>query len=110
MTTKRRGPLAGIRVLEIPNIGPLQHAGMMLADLGAEVLRLERRAHVLAGTGLQGPYNPYSLLDRGRRRSSHGSPSAPTWRSRASGQASRSGSGSDPGHCATETRGWCTAA
>jgi alpha-methylacyl-CoA racemase len=67
MTTKRRGPLAGIRVLEIPNIGPLQHAGMMLADLGAEVLRLERRAHVLAGTGLQGPYNPYSLLDRGRR-------------------------------------------
>ncbi len=67
MTKQRKGPLAGIRVLEIPNIGPLQHAGMILADLGAEVLRLERRAHVLAGSGLQGPYNPYSLLDRGRR-------------------------------------------
>ncbi|MFM7143736.1 MAG: CaiB/BaiF CoA transferase family protein, partial [Alphaproteobacteria bacterium] len=67
MTTPRKGPLAGLRVLEIPNIGPLQHAGMILADLGAEVLRLDRRAHVLAGSGMQGPYNPYSLLDRGRR-------------------------------------------
>ena len=67
MTPERRGPLAGIRVLEIPNIGPLQHAGMILADLGAEVLRLERKAHVDAGTGLQGPYTPFSFLDRGRR-------------------------------------------
>lgn len=67
MTTERRGPLKGIRVLELANIGPLQHAGMMLADLGAEVLRLERKAHVEAGTGLQGPYTPFSILDRGRR-------------------------------------------
>src|SRR5262247_444668 len=64
---KSKGPLAGIRVLELANIGPLQHAGMLLADLGAEVVRLERKAHVDAGTGLQGPYNPFSLLDRGRR-------------------------------------------
>ncbi len=63
----RKGPLAGVKVLELPNIGPLQHAGMILADLGAEVLRLDRKAHVEAGTGLQGPYTPYSLLDRGRR-------------------------------------------
>ena len=27
------GPLAGIRVIELPNIGPLQFAGMALADL-----------------------------------------------------------------------------
>ena len=54
-------------MLELPNVGPLQHAGMILADLGAEVLRLERKAHVDAGTGLQGPYTPFSLLDRGRR-------------------------------------------
>ena len=66
-TIERTGPLRGIRVLELPNIGPLQHAGMILADLGAEVLRLERKAHVDAGTGLQGPYTPFSLLDRGRR-------------------------------------------
>lgn len=51
----RRGPLRTLRVLEIPNIGPLQHAGMMLADLGAEVLRLERKAHVDGGKGRQGP-------------------------------------------------------
>jgi alpha-methylacyl-CoA racemase len=65
--TTRSGPLAGIKVLELPNIGPLQHAGMILADLGAEVLRLDRRAHVLAGSGLQGPYSAWSVLDRGRR-------------------------------------------
>jgi alpha-methylacyl-CoA racemase len=61
------GPLSGIRVLEIPNIGPLQHAGMILSDLGADVLRLDRAAHVRAGTGLQGPVGPFSVLDRGRR-------------------------------------------
>jgi alpha-methylacyl-CoA racemase len=65
--SERKGPLAGIKVLELPNIGPLQHAGMMLADLGAEVLRLDRKAHVEAGSGLQGPYTPFSILDRGRR-------------------------------------------
>jgi len=65
--SERKGPLAGVKVLELPNIGPLQHAGMMLADLGAEVLRLDRKAHVEAGSGLQGPYTPYSILDRGRR-------------------------------------------
>ena len=65
--SERKGPLASVKVLELPNIGPLQHAGMMLADLGAEVLRLDRKANVEAGTGLQGPYTPYSILDRGRR-------------------------------------------
>jgi alpha-methylacyl-CoA racemase len=61
------GPLSGIRVLEIPNIGPLQHAGMILSGLGADVLRLDRAAHVRAGTGMQGPVGPFSVLDRGRR-------------------------------------------
>ena len=65
--SERKGPLASVKVLELPDIGPLQYAGMMLADLGAEVLRLDRKAHVEAGTGLQGPYTPYSILDRGRR-------------------------------------------
>jgi len=35
------GPLAGVRVVEIDSISPLPFAGMMLADLGAEVLRIE---------------------------------------------------------------------
>ena len=36
------GPLAGIRVLEFAGIGPGPFAGMLLADLGADVVRLER--------------------------------------------------------------------
>ena len=64
---ERKGPLVGIRVLELPNIGPLQHAGTILADLGAEVLRLDRKVHVDTNGGIQGPYNPMSVLDRGRR-------------------------------------------
>lgn len=63
----KSGPLNGVRVLELANIGPLQHAGMLLSDLGAEVLRLDRKAHVDAGSGLQGPYSARSIIDRGRR-------------------------------------------
>jgi len=36
------GPLAGVRVLEIGGIGPGPLAAMVLADLGAEVLRIDR--------------------------------------------------------------------
>lgn len=36
------GPLAGVRVLELDGIGPGPFAGMMLSDLGAEVVRVER--------------------------------------------------------------------
>ena len=36
------GPLAGVRVVEFAGLGPTPFAGMMLADLGAEVLRVER--------------------------------------------------------------------
>ncbi|MFI7627584.1 CaiB/BaiF CoA transferase family protein [Microbispora rosea] len=37
-----RGPLAGIRVLELAGLAPGPFAGMMLADHGAEVLRVDR--------------------------------------------------------------------
>jgi alpha-methylacyl-CoA racemase len=36
------GPLAGIRIIEMAGIGPAPFAGMMLADHGAEVVRIER--------------------------------------------------------------------
>jgi alpha-methylacyl-CoA racemase len=36
------GPLAGVRVLELGGIGPTPFAGMMLADLGADVVRIDR--------------------------------------------------------------------
>ncbi len=37
-------PLSGLRILEFDGLGPVTFAGMMLADLGADVLRLSRSA------------------------------------------------------------------
>ena len=36
------GPLVGIRILEMAGLGPTPFCGMMLADHGAEVIRVER--------------------------------------------------------------------
>ncbi|MFT4262555.1 MAG: CaiB/BaiF CoA-transferase family protein, partial [Nocardioides sp.] len=41
-TTTSVGPLAGLRVVELAGIGPGPHACMVLADLGADVVRIER--------------------------------------------------------------------
>jgi len=38
----REGPLAGVRILEFAGIGPAPFAGMLLADLGADILRIDR--------------------------------------------------------------------
>ncbi|MBX3609207.1 MAG: CoA transferase [Hydrogenophaga sp.] len=38
----KRGPLAGLRVIEMEAIGPVPWAGMMLADMGADVVRIDR--------------------------------------------------------------------
>ena len=51
------GPLAGLRVLEFAGIGPGPHCAMQLADMGAEVLRIERPG----GNGWPNP-----VVDRGR--------------------------------------------
>jgi alpha-methylacyl-CoA racemase len=47
------GPLAGLRVVELGGIGPGPHAAMVLADLGADVVRVERPSGGLrvGGTG-----------------------------------------------------------
>jgi alpha-methylacyl-CoA racemase len=37
------GPLAGVRVIELAGLGAAPYAGMMLADMGAEVIRVERK-------------------------------------------------------------------
>lgn len=44
MTDSASGPLAGVRIVELAGIGPAPFACMLLADLGAEVVRVERRA------------------------------------------------------------------
>ena len=54
------GPLAGIKVVEIAGIGPGPHACMLLADLGADVLRIERPGGQLLTGG------SHDLLNRGR--------------------------------------------
>ena len=36
------GPLSGLRIIEIDGLGPVTFAGMVLADMGADVLRLTR--------------------------------------------------------------------
>lgn len=42
MTETTSGPLSGVRVIELAGIGPGPYAAMLLADLGAEVVRVER--------------------------------------------------------------------
>lgn len=54
------GPLAGVKVVEIAGIGPGPHACMILADLGADVIRVERPG----GQALAGGAG--NLLNRGR--------------------------------------------
>ena len=45
------GPLAGIRILEVGGIGPNPFAGMVLADMGADLIRLDREAGTGFGQG-----------------------------------------------------------
>ncbi|MER5435513.1 CaiB/BaiF CoA-transferase family protein [Streptomyces sp. NPDC002588] len=65
MTTGRasgHGPLAGVRVVELAGIGPGPFAAMLLADLGADVVRVDRPG----GTSLA--VDPaYDVTNRGKR-------------------------------------------
>ncbi|MEM6621299.1 MAG: CaiB/BaiF CoA-transferase family protein [Pseudomonadota bacterium] len=58
------GPLDGIRVVEFEGIGPAPYCGMLLADLGAEVVRIARPA-VDRGPMIQ--HKGDEPIDRGRR-------------------------------------------
>jgi len=42
--TQKSGPLRGVKVVEIAGIGPGPMCGMMLADMGAEVILVERKS------------------------------------------------------------------
>ena len=55
------GPLRGVRVVEIAGIGPGPHAAMILADLGADVVRVER-----PGGAASAGSRETDLLTRGR--------------------------------------------
>ena len=58
------GPLAGVRVVEIAGIGPGPFAGMMLSDMGADVVRVDRVGGVHGGDPAQPPRD---IMNRGRR-------------------------------------------
>ena len=58
--TSMSGPLDGLKVLELAGIGPSPYACMLLADLGADVLRLERGAPDTPAT------TSWDLLNRSR--------------------------------------------
>ena len=55
------GPLTGLRVVELQGIGPGPFCGMMLADMGAELIRVDRSA----SKGKDA--NKYDVLARGRK-------------------------------------------
>ena len=58
------GPLVGYKIVEIAGIGPVPMCAMLLSDMGAEVLRVERVVH--SGLGVMIPPK-FNLLNRGRR-------------------------------------------
>ncbi|HYO86920.1 MAG TPA: CaiB/BaiF CoA-transferase family protein [Dermatophilaceae bacterium] len=58
--TNRAGPLAGVSVVELAGLGPAPFACLLLAELGAEVVRVERPG----GSGLGGI--PLAILERSR--------------------------------------------
>jgi len=58
------GPLSGYRIIEIAGIGPGPFAAMLLADMGAEVIRVER-AQSVRGPAPAGAH--YDVMLRGRR-------------------------------------------
>lgn len=53
------GPLKGVRVVEFAGLGPGPFCGMLLSDLGADVIRIDRRDAK--------PARPYHVTHRGRR-------------------------------------------
>ncbi|MBT2417827.1 CoA transferase [Streptomyces sp. ISL-22] len=61
-TTPGQGPLTGVRVVELAGIGPGPFAAMLLADLGADVVRVDRPG----GTGLAID-TEYDITNRNKR-------------------------------------------
>ncbi|MBN8939312.1 MAG: CoA transferase [Rhizobiales bacterium] len=63
MTDGRGGPLAGLKIVEFAGIGPLPMCAMMLADHGADVIRIDRPEP--SGLGIARPTR-YDFTNRGR--------------------------------------------
>jgi alpha-methylacyl-CoA racemase len=59
MASMTGGPLAGLRVIEFAGLGPAPFCGMLLSDMGADVIRVDRPG--AAAT------SPFAVTERGRR-------------------------------------------
>jgi alpha-methylacyl-CoA racemase len=64
MTTHKTGPLCGLRVLEMTGLGPCPFAGMLLADMGADVVRVDRSSSAALPLGLP---TDRDVISRGKR-------------------------------------------
>ena len=58
------GTLSGYKIVEFAGIGPAPMCAMLLADMGAEVLRIDRAEDAALGISMEAKY---SLLSRGRK-------------------------------------------
>ncbi|MGC1678570.1 MAG: CaiB/BaiF CoA-transferase family protein [Candidatus Binataceae bacterium] len=58
------GVLSGYKIIELAGIGPGPMCAMLLSDMGADVLRIDRTADAALGIAME---TKYSLLNRGRR-------------------------------------------
>src|SRR4051794_3002783 len=109
------GPLQGLRIVELAGIGPGPHAAMILADLGADVVRVERPG----GTGGV-PKGSHEALNRNRRavaanlKSEEGRDQVLAMIAKAdvlieaTGRVSPSGWALAPTTAPRSTNGWCT--
>jgi alpha-methylacyl-CoA racemase len=61
------GPLEGLKIVELAGIGPGPFCAMLLSDMGAEVIRVDRAANVGRDIGREGEDARFGLLQRGRR-------------------------------------------
>ncbi len=64
-TPERSGPLRGLRIVELAGIGPGPFCAMMLADMGADVVRVDRASFAAGGPDPGGV--PQGILHRSRR-------------------------------------------
>src|SRR6202046_911731 len=60
------GPLEGIKIVELAGIGPAPFCAMLLADMGAEVVRVDRAANIGTDTDRDGNDARFNLLARSR--------------------------------------------
>ena len=62
------GPLAGTKVIEVGGIGPAPFCGMLFADMGAEVVLIERKSENASPLDLPaGDFSKYSIVHRGKK-------------------------------------------